>query len=172
MFPELNVTANKTTVAQQAWVTVPTDMLITYTIHDTTNDRKLKGIGWREYMRRTGRADSDSADDPTHWVRYGGNYYLYPTPDAAYVLDVSYRKRPTALSAATDVTAIGAEWDEAILKLAVIQTLMRFKDYEPALVEKKEWLDMMASKIGIYTQELGDRGDYLKPDQSYHQWGY
>jgi hypothetical protein len=172
MFPELSVSTTVNTLAERAWVLVPTDMIITETIHDTTNDVKLKNIAWRDYIRKSGRGDSDESGEPTHWVRRGGYYYLWPTPDAAYVLEVFYRKRPAALSAATDVTVVGAEWDEAILKLAVIQTLMRFKDYESALVEKKEWMDMMASKVGIYTQELGDRGDFMKPSQAYHTWTY
>ena len=172
MFPELNVSTTKTTTTNRAWVTVPTDMLITTTIHDTSNDRKLKNMAWREYIRKTGRADADSSAEPTHWTRYGGNYYFSPTPDGAYVMEVFYRKRPTDLSASTDVTAIGAEWDEVVLKLAVIQTLMRFKDYEKAAIEKKEWMDVVASKVQLYTQEMGDRGDYMKPDQAYHSWGY
>jgi hypothetical protein len=49
---------------------------------------------------------------------------------------------------------------------------MRFKDYEKAEAEKKEWLDVVASKVLLYTHEMGDRGDYMKPDQSYHSWGY
>ena len=172
MFPELNVSTTKTTTANRQYIDVPSDLLTTHTIHDTSNDKKLKNIAWREYIRKTGRADTTKSDKPTHWVRYGAYHYLFPTPDDAYLMEVFYRKRPTALSAATDVTAIGAEWDEVILQLAVIQTMMRFKDYEHAEVEKKEWLDVVASKIQVYQAEMGDRSDYMKPDQSYHTWQY
>jgi hypothetical protein len=172
MFPELNVSSTAYTQEDRAYIDVPSNCLVTYTIVDTSNDNKLKNVGWRDYIRRTGRNDTDSSGEPTSWTRYGSYYYLYPTPDSAYNIEIYYRKRPTLLSATTDTTAIGTEWDEAILKLAVIQTMMRFKDYEKAEIEKKEWMDMMASRIGIYTQEMGDRGDYMKPDQGYHQWGY
>ena len=174
MFPELNTstTTGTTTTAYRPYISVPSDMLVTHTIIDTTNDQKLKNMSWSDYIRKTGRNNSDDADKPTRWLRYGSYYYLYPTPDSSYVMEVFYRKRPAELSAATDVTAIGAEWDEIILKLAVIQTLMRFKDYEKAEAEKKEWLDVVASKVLLYTHEMGDRGDYMKPDQSYNSWGY
>jgi hypothetical protein len=172
MFPELNTSAIINTVGDRAWISVPTDMLVTTTIHDTSNDRKLKNMAWRDYIRKTGRGDSDESGTPNYWCRYGTYYYLYPTPDDSYVMEAFYRKRPTSLSASTDVTAIGAEWDEVILKLAVIQSLMRLKDYEKAEIEKKEWLDVVASRVQLYTQEMGDRGDYMKPDQSYHQWTY
>lgn len=172
LFPELNTSTTKNTTAYRAYIDVPTDCLVTATIHDTSNDVKLKNIAWRDYVRKTGRDDSGEADKPTLWVRYGSYYYLYPTPDSTYVMTVYYRKRPAALSATTDTTAIGAEWDEVILKLAVIQSLMRLKDYEKAEVEKKEWLDVVASKISIYRQEMGDRGDYMKPDPAYFDWSY
>jgi hypothetical protein len=171
-FPELNTSTTKTTTAYRPYIDVPTDALVASTIHDTSNDVKLKNMAWRDYIRKTGRADTASAGKPTYWTRYGSYYYLYNTPDSAYVMTVYYRKRPALLSATTDVTAIGAEWDEVILKLAVIQTLMRFKDYEKAEVEKKEWLDLVASKVSIYRQEMGDRGDVRKPDQSYFDFTY
>ena len=172
MFPELDTSTTSTTQADRAWITVPTDKLTTYTIFDTSNDKKLKNIARADYIRRTGRADTDQADKPTHWLTMGTKYYLYPTPDAAYVMEVFYRKRPADMSASTDVTVIGSEWDEVVLKLAVIQSMMRLKDYEKAEIEKKEWLDVVASKIQLYRAEMGDRADYLKPDPSYNQWGY
>lgn len=172
MFPELNTSTTVSTVEDRAWITAPTDKLITYTIHDNSNDKKLKNINWRDYIRRAGRGDTDEAGSPTHWATYGSSYYLYPTPDDSYVMEIYYRKRQAELSGSADVTAIGAEWDEVILKLAVIQTLMRFKDYEKAEIEKKEWLDVVASRVRLYSQEMGDRGDYMKPDQNYFNWNY
>ncbi len=172
IFPELNTSASKSTTDGVAYVTVPTDALYVATIDDTTSKRKLVNIPWREYIKHPDRATTTSEGAPTKWVRYGLNLYLYPTPDATYALTVYYRKRPAELVNASDVTLVGDEWDEPILKLAVIQSFRRFGEYEKAEVEKKEWVDMMAAKVGMYFREESDRETYRKPDMTYFTSGY
>lgn len=167
VFPQLFTSLSSNTSDGVAYVTAPTDTIYIISIDDTTSDRKLVNIPWREYLRQTGRAVADSESAPTKWVRFGSNIYLYPTPDATYALSVYYRKIPAVLSSGSDTTVIGAEWDEPILKLAVIQTFMRYAEYEKAEIEKREWIDMMASKVGMYYREESDRQTYMKPDFTY-----
>lgn len=170
-FPELETSASATTTAGTDYVALPSDALILYTIHDNTNDNKLGGIKFREYVDKTGRATSASRSKPLYWLRYGSQIKLYPTPDGAYSLTVYYRKRPTALSLDGDVTAIGAEWDEAILKLAVIQSMMRLKQYDTADVEKKALVELLAGKVDIYDKEQRDLKKFFAPDIAYLNYG-
>lgn len=170
-FPELDTTSSATTVAGTDHVATPADALIVYTIHDTTNDTKLSGIRFREFVEKTGRATTASRSKPLYWQRYGANLKLYPTPDAAYALTIFYRKRPAELSGASDVTILGAEWDEVILKLAVIQSMMRLKQYDTADVEKKALMELMAGKVDIYDREQRDLKKYFAPDLVYLTYG-
>ncbi len=177
-FPELDVPATPVnTVAGTAYIAAPSDCLFIHTVHNVTSDRKLTRIpSIRKYTEKTGRATTASRGTPTEWIRFAndsgvGRIYLYPTPDAVYAMTAFYRKRP-ALLTGTDTTAIGAEWDEPILKLAVIQSLMRLKDYDKAKIEKQEWLDMMSGKLGFYTKEEKDGSQFFYVDPAYKDFGY
>lgn len=170
-FPELNVAdSTRATVANTAYIQTPSDALHVYTIHDDTNDQKLSNISRGEYVKKTGRATSTSYGKPTKWNRYGTRLWLYPTPDAVYSLTIYYRKRPATMTAADSVTAIDAMWDEPIQLLANIQAMTRFKMYEQAESEKKEWLEMMSGKFGFYAKEERDRKTYFEPDPNYADW--
>ena len=171
MFPELNSSDTADTVDGTAYVSTPTDAIQVYTVWDSTNDSKLTQIGWTEYISDTGRADTDSEGKPQYWTRYGGYIYLYPTPDDAYTLYIYYRARPSAMSGDDDTTDIATEWDEPILKLAVIKGMLKLKRYEDYKIEKAEWLDMMAGKIGFYADDRLDSEIIIKPSGAYHNWG-
>ena len=170
-FPELETSATASTVAGQDYVATPTDALIISTVHDSTNDQKLGGIKFREYVDKTGRSTTASRSKPLYWLRYGSQVKLYPTPDAAYSLTIYYRKRPALLSGENDVTAVGAEWDEAILKFAVIQSMMRLKQYDTADVEKKALAELLSGKVDIYDKEGRDLKRFFAPDIAYLNYG-
>jgi hypothetical protein len=94
-----------------------------------------------------------SRGTPTEYVRLGTSIYLSPTPDAATALTIYYRKVPAPLAATTDVTVLGTEWDEPILKLAVIRAHQALKEYDLAELEKKAWTEDVLGLMGIYNQE-------------------
>lgn len=170
-FPELKVAdSTRATVSDTAYILAPADALHIFTIWDATNDQKLSNISWGEYIKKKGREDSDSYGDPLKWTHYGNRIYFYPTPDATNSLTVYYRKRPAKMSDDTDVTAIDEMWDEPIQLLANIQAMTRFKMYEQAESEKKEWLEMMSGKFGFLAKEERDRRTFFEPDPSYADW--
>ncbi len=159
-FPELYARdTSQATTDGTAYISVPSTAIVVYTVFDDTNDVKLKNISRRQYWGYEDRDDTSSEDKPTEWVREGGYIYLYPTPDDEYELDVYYRKRPTLLSENSDVTALGAEWDEIILQTAVILAHMKLGEFDKADYKKKEWLESVSGLIGIYAQEELDRKD-------------
>ena len=166
LFHELQTNTSSDTSDGVAYVSVPSDCVSIYTIWDSTSDKKLNAINMRQYIKKTGRSDANSEGEPSLWVRYGSNIYFYPTPDTTYSMTIYYRKIPTELTG-SGVTIIGAEWDEAILKLATTQSMLRLRMYEDFAIWKTEWIEMMASKIGIYEAEYLDKEDILKPDYSY-----
>lgn len=162
-FPELDTDQPDVTIDGTAYVATPTDCLYPHTVHDDTNDKKLDNMVWRTYIKKTGRATATSEGKPAKWVRYGSRIYFHPTPDAAYTVTIYYRKIP-AVMITGQTTAIQSIWDEPILKLAVIQSLMRLKEYDKATKEKAEWIDMMAGKLGVYDYEALDRNEFFAPD--------
>jgi hypothetical protein len=161
-FPELNVTLVALTTANTAFVARPTNTHLIYTVYDDTNGRKLDYRDHRWLWRQ-----SASNGDPSYWIPYGDRIYLYPTPDDAFNLSVHYRKRPTALSAASDVTVLSEDWDWPIVDLANINGLMRFKEFDKAAALQKAWLDKVASKVGAYLEQARDQNEKLRPNFLY-----
>jgi len=170
-FPELKVAdSTRATVADTPYISTPADALHLYTIWDSTNDRKLSYMSWGEYVKKTGRATTASYGDPSKWTRFGTRLYFFPTPDAVNALTIYYRRRPAEMSADDETTAIDAMWDEPIQGLININAMMRFKMYEQAESEKKDWLEMMTGKFGFLAKEERDRKTYFEPDPSYADW--
>lgn len=169
-FPQLITTAAKTTTDGVAYVTAPADALIIYYVRDTTSDARLRRIAFEEYTNKSGTADTDAEGAPTLWTRFGGNLYIYPTPDAAYVLSVFYRKIPAVLSGASDTTAIDASWDDIILDLATIKGYTWLQQYDKAEMVRKQLLADLADKMGIYDKEDNSRRDIMTPDPNYYDF--
>lgn len=152
-FPQLETSCTATTTIGVAYVLLPEDALIVRRVMNTTDNTYLKPITKDEYYRRLSKTVTASRDTPTEYVRLGTSIYLSPTPDAATALTIYYRKIPAVLSETTDVTVLGPEWDEPILKLAVIQAHQRLKEYDLAELEKKAWTEDVLGLMGVYNQE-------------------
>lgn len=163
IFPELETSTSSDTTDGTAYISAPTDALFVRTCWDSTSDKKLTKIALRDYWDKTGRADTDSEGAPTEWVRHGSYIYLSPTPDDTYSITVYYRKRPTALSEDADTTVIGAEWDEIIQRLAKVQSLIRFGEYDKVAPERQELNALIKDLIYTQGQEELDREDRRIP---------
>ena len=175
VFPELMVdnAGATTTTDGTAYITTPTDALYVEYLWDSTHDRLLKWMSWDDYMNTSGRADTNAEGDPTRYTRRGTKIYLSPTPGTTGdVLYVYYRKRPHVLDGSTyNTTVLSDEWDEPILKLALIQSLRRLKEYDFAEMEKKAWVEDVAGKIRIYGREELNRDANFQVDKQYLEGG-
>jgi hypothetical protein len=171
-FPELNTSLIRPTTDGEPYIAKPSGCLFIHTIHDDTNDAKLSYRPFRWYIEQTGHATAASENKPKYWTPYGSTIYLDPTPDATYDLNVYYRQRPTLLSAGTDTTAIGDEWDEVIIRLATVKAMIALHMYAEMKTEKEALLDILASKLGILNNEEKDTKRHFEVDIGYHQWGY
>ena len=153
-FPQLETSGTATTQAGVAYVLTPVDALVVRRVFNTTDDAYLTPMTKDEYYKKLGKATTSARGTPTKYVRLGANIYLSPTPVASTTsLTIYYRMIPAVLSADDDVTVLGPEWDEPILKLAVIQSHMRLKEYDLAKLEKEAWTEDVLGLMGIYHQE-------------------
>ncbi len=149
-FPELETSSAKTTADGVAYVSMPTDCLAIREIYDATNKVRLNWMPWSEYVNKTDRADTTAEADPKYWHRYGGNIYLYPTPDDSTTsLTVYYKKRITELTG-SGVTDIGAEWDDIILEMATAIGREWANEPEKAERAKKNAVEMIADLVAVY----------------------
>lgn len=156
-FPELETFSTDTTGDGTLSVDVPDDCHFIRTVWESSSDVKMINISWRDYIERTGRASSGSRGAPTLWTRRGDKVYFYTTPDSAYGVTIYYKKHITEMTADTDTTEIGEEWDESVLKLAVIQSMYRLKRYEDAKNEEDVFLSMVSGAASAYNHEAEDR---------------
>lgn len=152
-FPQLETSGTATTTDGVPYVLTPTDALVIRRIWNTTDDAYLKPINKDEYYKRLSKNTAELEAAPTEYVRLGNSIYLSPTPDTSTALTIYYRKIPAVLEATDDVTILGPEWDEPILKLAVIQAHQKLKEYDLADLEKKAWTEDILGLMGIYNQE-------------------
>ena len=166
-FPELETSTASTTADGTATVAMPSDAHFIRTIWESSSDVKMTNISWSDYIERTGRGTEDSRSAPRFWVRRGTNVYMYPTPDGAYGITMYYKKQITELSDATDTIEIGEEWDEAVLKLCVIQSMYRMKRYDDAEKEEPIFLNMVSGIASAYAHESEDREDRRFPDSTW-----
>jgi len=171
-FPQLETSSSADTVDGTAYVSVPSTALVIRDVYDTENYRLLNNITHHKYLGYLDRADTTAEGAPVEWVRSASYIYLHPTPDDAYTLTIHYRKIPTALSAGSDTTAIGPEWDEPIITLAAHIGKMWTMDYEHAKLLKEEFLEQVAGIITIYNSEARSRKEHIYLDETYRDRSY
>ena len=167
-FPELEVKDES-----QSWVdasyrlSVPDGALIIRGVWDSTNDTKLSRFPTiREYWKRTDRESGDSKGEPTRWIRHESYLYTYPQSDDSYNATIYYRKRPTDLETdVQDVTEIGAEWDEAIYLLAMVQIHEKLGEFDRSEYKAKKFIEYVRDIIGIYDEEGNDAKRIFRPDE-------
>lgn len=172
VFPTLETSAEDVTVDGRAYVPTPDDCLIVRTVYDKTNNRKLERINWNTYTSYTDRETAASEGKPSEWIRSSVNIYLHPTPDAAYDLDIFYKKIHPALSATGDVTMLGDEWDDVIVQLAVIKGQMWMNNWDKVKLLKEVWLEDVSSMLGLYDAEERDMHPQIKGSAAYNNFDY
>lgn len=171
-FPQLETFSYTSTVDGTPYISYPTDAVAIREVFDNTSKYRLRWIPWGKYLGYTDRADTNAEGPPTEWVGYGGYVYLHPTPGAAYTIQAYYRKKPTLLSAASDKTVIGSEWDEAIVDIATYLGKVYMRQFDEAKVFKAEATEKLAGVITSYDQEELSRNEYFQPDPNSISPGY
>ncbi len=180
-FPELKTDNSGTnTTDGTKYVDTPTDMLGTpREIFDETSNVRLRWKPWNWYIQKTDRDTAASENNPAHWTIYGAGaaagskrMYLYPTPDAVYSIYIYYNKRVTSLSSGTAVLAIGEEWDQIVLQMAVCngwKWLREWSNYDKEIAIIKE---SIAGIIGHEALSEVARGEKIEPEILYSELDY
>lgn len=163
-FPTLETSTDLTTSDGVAYVSVPSDCLAIREIFDETSNVRLDWISYPDYLYKADRDTAASEDAPTYWTRRGTYVYLYPTPDTTYTLRTYYRKRPTALSATTDTSSLGEEWDDVILELATFIGRNWMGEPEKAEYARKLADEMIVNIVGLYDSEEKARREKTRPE--------
>jgi len=171
-FPQLrDRDASQATVDGTAYIDVPSDAVIIHNVYDTENDRDLAYIKPNYYYKLTDRANTSAEGEPTQYTRAGDRIYLYPTPDDAYDMEIEYRRIPSDLTG-ENTTAIGEEWDDAIVALASYIGFSWLHEYDKAKERKEDFLNLVSGLIGIYDQEERGAEDTLHADPMGKDYGF
>lgn len=96
--------------------------------------------------------DDQAANTPQYWYKYGDTIRIYPKPAAAYTVTLRYYKKPTELSADSDVPEIPSEFKELIVVGAAYR-IMQIKDnYDQAGILQNKYDEILQKMVVRYTQ--------------------
>lgn len=126
---ELQESTNLTTVADQDYVTLPTDYKRTDSIYHTTAPIHIGNISTKaklkeKYTTATGR--------PRDYTIYGTKVFFGPTPDAVYTIPLDYFKAIPALTDSNTTNTILTAYPDLYLYGSLKQAGMQLKDKESA----------------------------------------
>lgn len=104
---DLQASTTISTVASTAYVAVPSDMALLYTIRQTSSSPygKLAYLDPQRFHEVVPQPTMYSEGKPTYYSWWGDRLYLYPIPDAVYTLTAYYYKRPTNMKIYSTGTA-------------------------------------------------------------------
>ena len=166
-FPQLMTSTTDTTTDGTAYIDAPSDCLYITDVYDSTNDRNLDWIPWREYLEYTDRSDTSSEGDATEWTRSGEYIYLHPTPGTTGDTFTIYYKKLVADLSGSATTEIGAEWDDVIIELASYKAFTFVHEYDKAKFCKEAFLEMAVGLADIYFHDEDDLNKNFGPSNAY-----
>jgi hypothetical protein len=136
-FDEARATAS--TVASQAYLAVPTDMIAVDTLTITYNSHpyELSQRSWEWYRGIGGGDSSITTAVPTDFTYYADQLWFYPVPNSTYTLTLAYLKQLTALSAGADSNAWTANGEEMIRARAKASVQCNYL-YDPAALGERQ----------------------------------
>jgi hypothetical protein len=162
-FPELEVAVDMTTTAGIPYIDSPTGCLVLRHLFDKDTPYKLQWISLRQYTSFLDRADTAARNSPREYHRDGNKVWLHPTPDKLYNMEAWIRKRHGVWSG-DDPTAIGAEWDDAVLELAAYKAHLWVGEQDRAKAAKEEFLQIATSIVKLsYGDEARSVNFYPDP---------
>ena len=101
-----------------------------------------------------------SSGKPEFYCFVGSNLQVWPTPDAAYTLYMTYYRDPSLLTATSDVPEIPAKYHHILVTYALIKCFERENDYNSALYHKGRFdEDIMKCRGEVQY----DSDDYSQP---------
>jgi hypothetical protein len=153
-FMEASTTFNTVDGTQEYALTgIASDIDKIRLLTDTTNDVVLDYIDPIELEQADPANDDESK--PYKWTVYNDTLKLWPTPDAAYVIKVTYKKVPAHLTANTESPLIPERYQEIVV-LGVFQKVNEWNDdYDYAGVVERQYEQKIMKMISDYRKESG-----------------
>lgn len=150
-----------TTVAGTATVALDSDFARHISLRNTLD---------RNFLRRVSTKEIDdlpsSSAKPSVFTVVNSNLVLYPTPDAAYPLELRYYRLPVDMAVNGDTPDIPATYHHLLVRYALIRCYQRENDYEAANYHSGEFqqgLMKMRTEVQYDTAE--------PPEQVPGTWG-
>jgi hypothetical protein len=142
----------RSTVVGSASYALPSDCLAIYSLRDATNKRKIIRTGYR----KLDNVDFTLSQTPTHYLRYGSNIQLYPTPSSIITIQLRHCVNLTALSADSDVPTLPTPWHEAILLGSEYRGWRAIGEVKKAQIVKAEYIALIRSRKADWEIEDSD----------------
>lgn len=89
---------------------------------------------------------------PTKWYVSGETIKVYPIPNSAYTLSLQYYKKPTTLSADSDVPEVPPEFEELLVLGASYRVLQVKDNYDQAGVLQNKFDEILQKLAVKYNQ--------------------
>jgi hypothetical protein len=120
--------SNLSTVASNAYVALPTDLVESRRLIITSTDpqRVLKYVSPDELTYKY--PSSSNIDEPVVWTVIGSNLQLGPTPDAVYTLELTYLQKIPALSGSNTTNWLLTAFPDVYLYGTLIQVAQYTND--------------------------------------------
>ena len=89
---------------------------------------------------------------PIYWYFYNDTIRLFPAPDQAFTLTLQYNKKPTELTADSDVPEIPSEFREVLVMGAAYRVLQVKDNYDQASVLQNKYDEILQKLVVRYSQ--------------------
>lgn len=159
-FWELDGSTTFTTVAGTRTYSLAavTDLWFILDLRDTTAIRRLERVDVRDFDEI-----QHVSGQPTRYARFANTLELDPTPDAADVIQVRYRKRPNELVIG-GVHLLGREWDEILTQLAVLKGREALEQTEQAAAQRTLVEGLLGMREAVLQLEDADADTTIGPE--------
>lgn len=101
-------------------------------------------------LRRESVLDAD-AGMPRYWTEAAGEIHLWPTPEAAYTIELDYTTTPADLAADADVPVFDSTYHDLLVWGAVVELGFRQRDANLMAMAKGEFNDRMVEMVRSYS---------------------
>lgn len=116
-----------TTVAGTPSLALPSDFLRTVSLFESADHIPIYFMDLRAYDDAP-----EASGKPTSYTISGSTALLYPTPDAAYAIELRYYRLPVDLSVDSDEPELPEQYRHLLVRYALIRAFERENDYDAA----------------------------------------